>query len=909
MTDRTVRVRLEAVTGLYQSKLVQAGASTRTFAKQVDAASAKNRAGMNALGLGAVAVGASMLYGFGKAASAAADFDAAMSGVSAASQGTAKELGLLRESALKAGADTAFSATQAADGQEQLIKAGVSVRDVLGGGLIGALDLAAAGELAVGDAAEIAASAMTQFGLAGRNVPHIADLLAAGAGKAQGSVGDLGMALNQAGLVANSTGLSIEETTAGLASFASAGLVGSDAGTSFKSMLQRLTPQSKEAQARMDELGISAYDAQGNFIGLEKFAGNLQGALEDLTPQQRNAAMATIFGSDAVRAANVLYEQGASGIERWTRLVDDQGFAASVAATRLDNLRGDQEKFSGSLETALIKSGTAANFVLREMTQAATGVINVYNDLPGPVQAAATAVLGVGGAATLAGGAAILLIPKVYETKKALDAMGISAKLASVSLGTTAKTLSLIAWPVAAAAATAEALKALGAEEITLTRAQRDAQRSFELGIITQKEFNEVMGESKDDVGSAISSIQGLADQALVLALSYEKPQTAAEAFNEELRKQRDLQNALAGGFLGLVSSMNSVRDSGNELAEAQREVNRLQNAGKRGTPEYRDALRALRDAQFGAVEAHVNATSSIRDYGKELKDTGRPQSFVNDQIREYGRRAGLTKAEINDLIKEVNDYRGALGKVPNAKKTNVTAPGLDNVHKKTKELLDFFSRMPGSLAIQADIRGSAGSGPMLGAAGSSSAAASAAAAIVPGPQYQSSGYRPDDKDSYHSVGGGMHAVDYGGTNLEAMYQLLQGTRPTEMILDHKISQNGHEAYYAPSDHTGSNRHLHYYLAAGGYFAQQTSGYMTMAERVPEIVSPVPVMRQVVRQESGTKDMMKQAFVEALFEAGNVAPVNVTGNNVVGRGGMDELADILVTRMERRQVLMTGRRS
>jgi TP901 family phage tail tape measure protein len=82
----------------------------------------------------------------------------------------------------------------------------------------------------------------------------VADLLAAGAGKAQGSVEDMGMALKQGGLLAASTGLSIEETTGTLAAFASAGLIGSDAGTSFKTMLQSLTPVSVAAKNEMDRL-------------------------------------------------------------------------------------------------------------------------------------------------------------------------------------------------------------------------------------------------------------------------------------------------------------------------------------------------------------------------------------------------------------------------------------------------------------------------------------------------------------------------------------------------------------------------------------------------------------------------------------------------------------------------------
>ncbi|MDV3197460.1 MAG: phage tail tape measure protein, partial [Sweet potato little leaf phytoplasma] len=144
---------------------------------------------------------------------------------------------------------------------------------------------------------------MTQFKLSGEDIPHIADLLAAGAGKAQGSVHDMGEALNQAGLVASQTGLSIEETTGGLAAFASAGLTGSDAGTSFKTMLAAMTPNSKEAAKAMEELGLSAFDANGEFIGLSEYAGVLQSSLSKMTDEQRIATMETIFGSDAILIA------------------------------------------------------------------------------------------------------------------------------------------------------------------------------------------------------------------------------------------------------------------------------------------------------------------------------------------------------------------------------------------------------------------------------------------------------------------------------------------------------------------------------------------------------------------------------------------------------------------------------
>jgi TP901 family phage tail tape measure protein len=322
---------------------------------------------------------------------------------------------LLRQAAIDAGADTAFSAAEAAKGIDELAKAGVSTKDILGGGLKGALSLAAAGSLEVGEAAEISASAMTQFKLSGEDIPHIADLLAAGAGKAQGSVQDMGAALNQAGLVAGQTGLTIEETTGGLAAFASAGLTGSDAGTSFKTMLGALTPNSEAAAKAMDALGISAYDSQGNFIGLSEFAGKLQGSLSGLTDEQRNSTMETIFGSDAVRAAAVLYEQGAAGVQKWEDAVNDAGFAAETAAIKQDNLQGDFEKMMGSIDSVFLKSGSGANDVLRGLVQNAEDFVDAIGDIPTPVLEAGVGIASVAGGMALLGGAVLSALPRIQD--------------------------------------------------------------------------------------------------------------------------------------------------------------------------------------------------------------------------------------------------------------------------------------------------------------------------------------------------------------------------------------------------------------------------------------------------------------------------------------------------------------
>jgi hypothetical protein len=109
--------------------------------------------------------------------------------------------------------------------------------------------------------------------------------------------------------------------------------------------------------------------------------------------------MATIFGSDAIRAASVLYEQGATGIAKWTDEVNQQGYAAKQAATLTDNLKGDIERLSGALDTTLIQAGSGANDTLRTLVQTGETAIEVIGAIPGPILTGAAAF----GALTLLG--------------------------------------------------------------------------------------------------------------------------------------------------------------------------------------------------------------------------------------------------------------------------------------------------------------------------------------------------------------------------------------------------------------------------------------------------------------------------------------------------------------------------
>jgi TP901 family phage tail tape measure protein len=391
--DTALRSANLAVASLEAEMAAAGPAAAASAAKMAEAQTAATLAMTKKVGTAFGVMGLAGAAGFGMVAKAAAEFDEKMATLASLIPHTAKQMDGLRTSAMNAGKDIAVSGTDAAAAEIELAKAGISAADIMGGALRGALLLAAAGQTDVANATEIAASAMTQFGLHGKDVGHIADLLAAGADKSLGSVTDLGYALSQAGTTAHQAGLSIEQTTGVLAEFAAAGLIGEKGGTTFKQMLLQLEAPTDKAKELMDQFGLSLYDAGGNMKSMPAIAGSLQKAFGDLEPAVRNAALATIFGSRAVQGANILMQAGSQVTADWINKVNDQGFAYRQATDKLDSLNGDLDRFKANLSNAAVTTGEFAQGPLRELVQMLDGLVGGFNGLPSPIKASVVALL------------------------------------------------------------------------------------------------------------------------------------------------------------------------------------------------------------------------------------------------------------------------------------------------------------------------------------------------------------------------------------------------------------------------------------------------------------------------------------------------------------------------------------
>ncbi|MDR7189785.1 TP901 family phage tail tape measure protein [Microbacterium sp. BE35] len=699
-SERVVKVTLTAQMQNYLAGMEKARKATSDTASEAQKL-AETKKQFDQLGRTALAAGGLMAVGLGLAISKFADFDQAMSNVQAATHETAANMKLLSDAALEAGASTVYSATEAAGAIEELAKAGISTTDILGGALTGALDLAAAGGIEVADAAGIAATTMQQFQLEGNQAAHVADLLAAGAGKAMGDVGDMSQALKQSGLVANQFGISVEETVGSLAAFASAGLLGSDAGTSFRTMLLRLANPTGEVKDLMKELGIEAYDAGGQFIGMSGLAGELQDSLRGMTDEQKNATLATIFGQDAIRAATILYEEGAAGIEEWTDKVNDAGYAAETAETRLDNLKGDIEALQGAVDTAMISIGAAADGPLRSFVQGLTGLVDKFNDMPQPAKDAVFWVGAVATAGSVALGSYLLLVPKIAEFNAALDVLGPKAASAARGIGMVAKigggALAGLAVGVVALDALQTALSEIGpsAEETAnQIKTATDATKLFDAAIQKQ-----VGGSSNLKLAEAqVKSLGDALDNFAKGTGGQNNPLFGNTIFNLE-RLGGELAKLAESDLPSAQRQFRLLVESGDLTEKQQKTLLETMPALRKELTDQATAAGVAADSQSlldlamgESEETTQENTDALRALAGQAESTGDEVDGLADQIRNFGSATLSTRdanrqfeQALDDLQASIDENGNSLDVTTQAGRDNQAA--LDDLAKSSLDL------------------------------------------------------------------------------------------------------------------------------------------------------------------------------------------------------------------------------
>lgn len=347
-----------------------------------------------------VALGAA----FAHSVTQASAFEDQMANISAQTQPTAEELVQLKDAAMNIGTDIAVGPTEGAKAMLELNKAGLTAEQTIKGGLLGALNLAGAAGISAGEGANIAVGAMTAFNLASEKLPDVADTFANFANKTTLGAADLQQAIAAVGPVALSAGLTLNDFAGYMATLAQGGFKNmSDAGTSLKTMLLSLKAPSDTAKKAFKDLQFDAYNAAGQFKELPQILDEMRGKLKGLTEEKQNKYLKDIFGTDGIRAAEILLNRTPEAIQKNIAAMGLQGEAARVAKERLESLAGqgkilkaEWEKFSANIGLIFVPALTAVVKGARAVVEGGNAVLNGAKKIKDFMPEVATALFGVG---------------------------------------------------------------------------------------------------------------------------------------------------------------------------------------------------------------------------------------------------------------------------------------------------------------------------------------------------------------------------------------------------------------------------------------------------------------------------------------------------------------------------------
>lgn len=678
--NKNIVIRLMADTASYEAAMTRAGSTARSVASGMENTGRKSAliaSGLTAAGLAAAAFGVASIK-------MAADFDQQMSTVQANTGATSAQMDQLRAAAIEAGASTVYSASDSADAINDLGKAGMSVTDILTGGLTGALNLAASDGMAVGDAAEYMANALSMFHLKGSQASQVADTLAAGAGKAVGNVSDFGEALNNCGAQANSFGMNIQETTGVLALFAQNGTIGAEAGTQLNSMLMKLAAPSTEAANTMKELGISAYDAQGHFVGMANFAGQLQKAEKGLTDEQRNQANATIFGSYAIKAANYLYEAGESGVNKWTKAVSESGYAAEQAAAKNNNLKGDLENLGGSMESLMISVGEGAQGPLRKMVQGLDTLVDAFAGLPSGAQqtlvvmASLAGVFGAvhkaagnlnGSTSTMANNIGLAIDP-IQRVKTALGSAQTAFQMFRASSMSASEQMEAFGTSASKAQLKTAGFKAVGSSVMSLLGGPWGI--ALTVAGVALSAFVSQQQKAKAASEQLESALESGSDVASEIAGAYQDMSSGGVKLTTWLDKAgislTDMTSAAMGNEAALKRVNKQIKEI-DKLGPGATAASAIKKALKEESKAYDDASKKANEkskAAKNAVDADGKSAAAAKDAASANKDLADSASDASEEIDDlvkalFGVEAGNLTADqavdqLNQKIGELSD-------------------------------------------------------------------------------------------------------------------------------------------------------------------------------------------------------------------------------------------------------------
>ena len=620
-----------------------------------------------------------------------ADFDNSMSKVAAISGATGKDFDDLRDKAREMGAQTKFSATEAADAFTYMAMAGWKTEDMMSG-IDGILNLAAADGLDLATTSDIVTDALTAMGLQAQDAGHFADVLAAASTNANTNVSMMGETFKYAAPLAGALGFSVEDLAVATGLMANAGIKGSQSGTALRGWLTRLAKPTKESSTAMEALGISLTDADGNMKSLMEVMEDTRDAFQGLTEDEKAQYAAMLAGQNGMSGLLAIVNATEGDLKKLsTATKNADGTAKRMAETMQNNLNGQLTILKSAAQEAAISVGDALIPKISKGVQAVQDFTNWFNGLneeqkqyainAGIAVAAAGPFFKILGAGISTAG---VVTEKIGGLVSAVEQMGGVMGAANAIFATSAAQIGLVAAPlVILAAAFWDANSKISGVNLQLEGFVAAADQTK--AAVEQSTANiDALGASMEATGGKIKTsgadvdfwrrkllscydangnlIEGtewLAEKSLA-KLNEAMGTDYSTAFIAQANNSRDALNEVSGAVDTYIAKLkeqslqtafsdqyaqalkNNV-DAQQALNDAQRDYQNTVNGAKQAQSDLNEALKRDPRTDPGAVAAISQAKKTQQEYVDLLKQTG-------DTLVQASENAAKANSEVKTL-------------------------------------------------------------------------------------------------------------------------------------------------------------------------------------------------------------------------------------------------------------------
>lgn len=603
-----------------------------------------------------------------------ADFDSSMSKVSAISGATGKDFDALRQKAREMGAETKFSASEAADAFTYMAMAGWKTEEMMNG-IDGIMALSAADGLDLATTSDIVTDSLTAMGLTAKDSAHFADVLAAASTNANTNVSMMGETFKYAAPVAGALGFSIEDLAMATGLMANAGIKGSQSGTALRGWLTRLAKPTKESGNAMKALGLSLTNADGSMKSLFQIMLETRGAMSNLTEDQKALYAAMLAGQNGMSGLLAIVNASGDDFAKLDKAVmHADGTAQRMAETMQDNLNGQLTILKSQLSEAAISIGDALIPKIREATSVVQSATDWFNNLSaeekqlainaGIATAAAAPLLKVMGGFLTVGGKAVENIGGMVKT---IEEMGGVANALNSVLGMTSVQLGLVAAPLvilgaafwkanegitgmdsrleslnSRTAETSAQLDSNGTAIQNWTDAVETAADNIEYSDRTLNHWRDQLNKCYDASGNLKDGMQGVAE----FALNQLNKAMGSDYSTEFIAQAKDSAAAIGEINDAIDTHIAKLKEEALTAAFQGDYTNAIRNQV--------EAHKNLNDANIQYIQTVDGAKKAIQEFDKAQKDAAKTNATG-------GVADPQAVARLSEATKKCNEYRTQL--------------------------------------------------------------------------------------------------------------------------------------------------------------------------------------------------------------------------------------------------------